>query len=570
MNINKYKEICNLDTITLQKRTIVKEIDINRLTILTNCNDGNFHDWIFKSNDLICNKCNSSYNELIKLLPISNKINYLDKIKINNLKELSKKYCLNGLTHELKSEGICNLCHININTYEPSDNELIKLEKNIENKKNKLIIENINLMKKYNEKINNINKKKKKILNKFNKRYKNNCEDSLEKYIDKFIDKLILILGNKIKIDEYNIYLKDTLYIIDHDYLGNYSKNIIYITSLDNKILFYKNHPIFSKDILYYNDKANKVFVYYDFITLQYLGYSSDNKKLIKTINKPSLIINLSIKDSLLLLGYENIYYNLYHINKDYDKEYIHLINNNDDINQDIILNIIRNRINNLKQIIVRTFSIIYNIINNGKIVSIYNIDEKNIINKFNKRLHKIKLFDENNHNKIFKNNKYIIDNIFIKYNISNIKLDIIRNYINISNILLLKNADSKILFYLVYNLNNLLDYNKKSQNEIDIAYLIIEIIRYLFNIYYRPYSNYNIRKFDYLLINEVSYANDTVKVVGNYQELLTQQEIDDPNIADEKYSNLEAVDALDIDDYDVDDDIDNRLETLGGDGYEE
>lgn len=60
------------------------------------------------------------------------------------------------------------------------------------------------------------------------------------------------------------------------------------------------------------------------------------------------------------------------------------------------------------------------------------------------------------------------------------------------------------------------------------------------------------------------------MQVVGNYQELLTQQEIDDPNIAEEKYSNLEAFDALDIDDYDVDDDIDNRLETLGGDGYEE
>jgi hypothetical protein len=96
---------------------------------------------------------------------------------------------------------------------------------------------------------------------------------------------------------------------------------------------------------------------------------------------------------------------------------------------------------------------------------------------------------------------------------------------------------------------------------------MLIKIIRYLFNIYYRPYSNYNIRKFDFLLINETPYVDETLKVIGHYQELLTQHEIDDPSKKDEDYSIQEAVGSLDIDDYEQDDDIDGAAEAL--DGYE-
>jgi hypothetical protein len=112
-----------------------------------------------------------------------------------------------------------------------------------------------------------------------------------------------------------------------------------------------------------------------------------------------------------------------------------------------------------------------------------------------------------------------------------------------------------------------LLDYNKQPVVESELAHLIIKIIRYLFNLYYRPYSNYNIRRFDFLLINETPYIDETLKVVGHYQELLTQQEIDDPDKKDQYYSEQEAFDSLDIDDYERDDDIDGTAEAL--DGYE-
>ena len=68
-------------------------------------------------------------------------------------------------------------------------------------------------------------------------------------------------------------------------------------------------------------------------------------------------------------------------------------------------------------------------------------------------------------------------------------------------------------------------------------------------------------------MINETPYIDETLKIIGHYQELLTQHEIDDPDKKEQVYSEQEAIDSLDIDDYDKDDDIDGTAEAL--DGYE-
>jgi hypothetical protein len=323
------------------------------------------------------------------------------------------------------------------------------------------------------------------------------------------------------------------------------------------------NHPSFNKDVIYYKDKANKVFVYYDSITLQYLGYSEDNKIIKRSRNNASLKIELSIIDSILYLGYENQYFNIYHINKDFIKE---LPKNLGSDSKEIILQIIRNRMVNLKQIISRAQSMIHNIRNSGQITSIYNQDEKEIINEFTKKLKKFNMKDSQNHNNVFKHHKHILTRLPINYKIpENINLNLNKNYLDVGIINSLANSDIKLVFYLIYNFNRLLDYNKQPAIESELAHLIIKIIRYLFNLYYRPYSNYNVRKFDYLLINEIPYIDDTLKVVGHYQELLTKQEIDDKEKKEENYSAQEAFDSLDIDDYEQDDDIDGAAEALDG-----
>jgi hypothetical protein len=560
----KHIEGCSLTTIELDKNPI--KIDNNLIDNLSNCSDGKFHKWVFKNNDLMCNLCNKSYNEILKTLNITSSENisneYLDKLKNINLYKLAKKYCISGEQHEFDNTGKCIKCKVDVNTFKPTDKELKQLDKNLEIKTNEILLEQINKMNERNKQHVKINTKIKEIIHNFNKEYDKIINLKLENYINTFVDKLIKILGNKIKVNDKIIYLKETIYIIDHDYLGNTIKSPINILSSDNKIQFAYNHSSFNKDVVYYKDKSNNVYVYYDSITMQYLGYSEDNKNIKKNKNNPSLQVELSIKDSIIYLGYENQYYNVYHVNKDFQDNLPKILD------KESILKIIRTRINDLKQIIIRAQSMINNIRNSGKVLSNYNINEKEIVNEFTKKLKKFNITDSKNNNIIFENFKHILSNIHINHRIpENFNIHLNKNYIDVNIINSLGNSDIKLIYYLIDNFNKLLDYNDQPAIESELAHLLVKIIKFLFNMYYRPYFNYNIRKFDYLLLNETPYIDETLKMVGHYQELLTQQEIDDPEKEEEAYSMQEAKDSLDIDDYDQDDDIDGAAEAL--DGYE-
>ncbi len=544
--------------------------DKNMFDILTNCPDGKFHNWSFKNGDLICNLCGKSYNELTKILNTSSSEDlnneYMNKLKNINLEKLSKKYCISGDVHDFDQNGVCSKCGININTWKPTEKDFKLLEKNLETKSNDTTLIQINKMKAYNDKLIEEQINTKKILNKLFKRYDELTKGKLENYVLDFVDRLSKILGNKIKVNDSVIYLKETVYIIDHDYFGNQIKEPLYVLSSEDKIQLAQNHPIFNKDILYYKDKANKVYVYYDSITLQYLGYSDDNKNIKRNKNNAALIIDLSIKDTLMYMGYENQYYNIYHINRDYQKN---LPKSLGDDSKDIVLNIIRTRMNNLKQIISRFQSIINNIRNSGVTSSIYTQQENEIVTEFTKKLKKFNLKDESGHNNVFKHSKYVISKLPVSYSIpNNLDIKLNNNYIDVNIINALTNTDNKLIFFLVFNLNRLLDYNKQPAIESELSHLIIKIIKYLFNLYYKPYSNYNVRKFDFLLLNETPYIDEKLKIVGHYQELLTQQEIDDPDKKEESYDAQEAFNSLDIDDYEQDDDIDGAAEAL--DGYED
>ena len=97
---------------------------------------------------------------------------------------------------------------------------------------------------------------------------------------------------------------------------------------------------------------------------------------------------------------------------------------------------------------------------------------------------------------------------------------------------------------------------------------LIVRLIKHSFNFYYKPYYNYYVRQFDYYLLNEVPYIEEYLKGVGYYQELLSKEEIDDPDKKEQNITSNEELNALDIDDYEVNDDIDESAEAL--DGYED
>lgn len=562
-SIYEFKKHCNIKTVKLKTTNI--KADNNNINIITNCPSGKFHKWIFKNNDLLCEYCSSSYNELIKNninnyeIEISkNDINYINKIKNINLINLNKKYCISGEIHEFNENNICIKCNKNINTFIPNNDELKLFEKNLEKKSNENFQNNINYIERYNENKNKLENKINKIINKFNNNFNSIIVNKIDNYIITFIERLIKILSNKITINNNPVFLQDTVYIIDHDYLGISNNKPISILASDDKIIISNNHPLFNKSIIYYKDKQNNMYVYYDLINLLYLGYSNDNTTLKTTKNIASLKINYSVKDMFLFLGYENKYVNLYYYNKELK------------INTSIITDILRNRINNLKYIILRFKSILYNISNNGVNKSNYNIDEKQLINEYTNKFKVFNLKNENNKKYIFKNDIYILNKLVFENNIPLIiNYNIINNYIDISFINNFNNLDIKILYYLIFNLHRLLDYNNNSNVIIDVAILIIKIIKYFFNMYFIPINNLDIRKFDYsLLFTENKYNNDKLIVSGYYNELIDVSELDNPNVLENNIDSKEAFESIDIDDYDVDDEVDGNAEAL--DGYDD
>lgn len=535
---NENKEYCLVSSFKINKKPEIK--NNNSLNNLTNCSSGSFHKWYSKNGKLECSICKEIYDDN---LTETNNTNYHEKVKLTIIKKLTKKYCISGKFHDINEKTyICNICNINPDTYKYTEKELYQLEKNINN----TIY--------YPPKKEN-NDDIKKIMKKFNKNY-----IDINNYIHEFIEKLINIVGDKIKINNSIIYLKDTLYIIKYNYLGILLKEPIYIRSSSDIVKIYEKHSYFKKDVIYYKDKANNVFVYYDIISLQYIGYSEDNKNIKYNNNIASLIIELSIKDSLLYLGLENKYINLYHLDPNYQ------YNSNID-SCSIINNLIRTRICNLKQLINNTISIIYTIRNHKKYNQYYNVNQKEIVDEFSKKLKQFNIKDKDNHNIIFKNFIIINNNLKMNKFCSTIDIKLINNYFDCSFINNMKNIDLKLIYYLISNFNKLLDYNEQNNIKIEIANMIVKIIQYLHKSYYNPINQCDIRKFDFLLINDISYIDENVRIVGYYNELVSINELDEDKIKEENYNAQEENDALDIDDYKDDEndneDIDYNIEAI-------
>jgi hypothetical protein len=562
-----YKERCNSEKIKLDK---IKQSRLtNKIDMLSLCPDGKFHNWTYKSGDLICSKCGQSYNNLVKTFETTSEsetekssINYIQKLGMLNLLNLfRKKYCLTGELHDVKDEK-CTKCKLDPSTYNPSEKELKKLQENLEAKTYEQSIEQINKMKKYLEIIKEEEDKKEKIINKFMKRYEESTNNKVYSYVSDFVDKLQKMLGQKIKVGDKMIYLKDTIYYIDHDHLGNSRKETISVLSSQDIVKIRENHPGFSKDVVFYKDKNKNVFVYYDVITLQYLGYSDDDRNIKKTKANVSLKVELGLRDSLMLLGFENKYINIFHLDNS-------LLNKDaKDYNVREIIELgLRNRINNLRQIITRAQSIIWNVRNRGRIVSLYNVEEKAIIVEFIQKLKDFKVRDKEANDKIFKHSSYILNSLNLVDAIPDkLNIELNEHWLDANKLNQLNNTDAKLLFFFVFHLNRLLEYNN---NNVEIGLLIVRLIVFLFNQWYLHISDSQIRKMDWILVNDI-YPEDKIEGTDYYQELLTKEQIDKRAIenADANLDDKEASEALDIDDYgEENDDIDYSAEAL--DGYD-
>ena len=538
------KEKCETKTTILD---ILPPIPFNyNIDVYTNCITGKFHEWDFKNDKLVCNLCDIVFDNIG--LDNDGNISRVIELKMLILRKLANTYCINGDLHKIDmSTNICNKCNKNVNSYQYTKKELFEMEKNLINIGNTKAREQIETIKIY------FDKKKEQLVSvqhiiiKNLELYSEKTDNNMVNYVDLFINILIKNIGEKIKIDGNTIYLRDTIYIIKNDYLGTSIKNNIIILSSENKIFTSYNHPFYKKDVIYYHDKHNNTFVFYNNITKNYIGYSKDNKTFYTYKSDSYIEIVSSVKDIILNFGLENKFFNIYHLSTEYK-----LPSKKRDP-YTILKQIIRLRCNNIKQCIYRSISIIEKIKNTYNIPTIYNIKETLLLNEFQRSL---KNFDTTN---IFKNIYDITSNI----NINNIDIKIDDNimtkqYIDTSILMKLNNMDSKLLFYYLFNLHKLIDINTNPGIRISLCYMIIKLIIFCFNIYYIPIENNVLRKFDSVLSNESPYIDDKMQVSGYYMDLVNTQEIDDEAVKEITYDINEENKALDIDDFEKEDYEDN------------
>ena len=517
------------------------------IDVFTNCPDGRFHEWNFHNGTIVCSLCNTKYNDLIK--ENNHGVGTVNKLRLLYLRKLANIHCIDGDIHDIDiNTNICKKCKINVSNHEYKSDELFKLEKNLRKRSDMKALNQLETIKKYFEKIENRKEHDLKIMVVLNQRYDKFTDGKLSNYIDDFIDLLIKNVGTKIKIANKTLYLKDTLYSIKNDYTGNIIKNEIIILSSDNKIMFTDNHFYYKRDVIYYHDKIHGVFVYYDALTKNYLGYTKDNKKFESYKSTQYIEVIHSVRDMLLMIGLEHEYINVNHIIDNKSNK-----NKNNHIN--IIKQLIRLRFNNLKQIIQRTNSIIEKINNATKEKETpYNGEEFKLVSEFRKSLRNFKTTDNENKTPIFKHLYTITNNASLKELPEKVHINITNNMAETKILNKLNNIDGLLLFYYVYNLNKLIEYNEQPAIRTNLCYMIVKLIQYNYYNYYIPFENSQIRKFDSILSVDAPYIDESSRVVGYYQELVSVKEIDEDANKEKEYDMNEEQNALDIDEYDEND----------------
>ena len=375
--------------------------------------------------------------------------------------------------------------------------------------------------------------------------------------VDNVINLMENIIGPNININNNNIYLKKTVYIIDHDHLGNSKSSPLIYLDTENKVEFKKNESFFKTDVYYYMDKARNITVFYHAYNLYLLGYKEMNKEYItlKNTNK-YMKINHSIRNKLLLLGHSRINYQ---ISNEIKSEQTKLIKFTE--------NIIRNRIHNLKNIIKEFQMIIYQIKN--KNTSTFNNVVKQFIDKF-----KSLIYFGTDGNRIFEEWKFIIDNVYFIPFKSNVNIDISGDILNVNKLLKLNNNDNILLYYLCQQIQEFIDINNDQYNKSKLVYLLTTIINQLFdqhNIMETIYMNNEVKKFN-LLITNISISDTDAEIVDIDENI----QYDDEKLTDEQRDKLEneiedlkeTAEGMDIDmEREEYDDIDDGMDMIQAEG---
>lgn len=527
------------------------KIKIEGISNITNCSTGNFHNWTTNGNTFKCKLCNLKINELIYNVKDSKEI--LEKYKNLELNLLAQKYCLidkdfHQYVFNPKTKiNICNKCK-NTNNHIYTNTELQVIKKIVFNTdRYDNFIKDTKL---FNDVIEKDNQYIKKVI----ETTKNHMTLNKNKdYIDTFIDKLKSLVGEVLKGSNV-IYLKNNEYLIDHDHNGHDLGGDNIIITDDTTINIKQNHPFFKKDVIYYTDKrGSRIDVYYDATTKYLIGYKELARDYVDIKNTTKQIkINQSLYNKLKILGYSTEYINTQNYS---------LYNKHDKYNH-ILKDICSNRLENLKRTILEFQRVFNNILNkrnvsknkkNEKDTSMqhYFSDKLNIIiRKYEDNFNNIKTSDKNGKGKLFKHWKGMTRGIFIN-DFKDIYFSEDISYINVNEINRYDEHSNIMLYYIIEQFSNLLDYNNNNFNKINIANFIIEFINAIYNRYNHDYVylNTDINKFIYSLTSKGYLKTDLqAQTDGIYEESIDSDI--EPTEEEIEYNMdvKESLDAIDVD----------------------
>jgi hypothetical protein len=564
--------------------------DMTKLSNLSNCIDGEFHDFKCKDKTFICERCNESANPS-KIIPDSIKILYQRQI-ILYLRRLTLKYCIDGKIHNIENNK-CLYCKFDTNSPRIySDKELFSMyniiEKNINNK-NLLFAEYINKLKiKNSNQITLI----KSIFDKLSFKFQKNDND-ITKSVNIILDSIQKLLGIDIIINNKTYNLHYNIYYIDHDYNGSKLESPIQVYEKDNKFRSIENHPHYKRDVLVYSMQKNtKYELFYDLQEKYFLGYREINKEY-NDINNTTikLEINYSIKNMLLQFGLTRQQINI----KDFYPEIIGMSQDNIDIkytnNKHFLMNDFINKIcarrfslikklgNELNKYINR-FKFNYNVtlfVNEfitpitNKLDTIYEPSNNPLDILYVKYKKKIDsdIITEITNNKHHVFLKYMNDILlYMPFHFKNSSNNEIKfsEFIDYNFILKNDTCSNIILNYIFDEFNRLINYNTNKTIKTNIAHFIVDIICILFNEYYneKHYFDKNINYFNQVLYSsdfylEIQNIDSLVDVIDYYSDQYSEQELnslkedDKEKIINEIDNDIEEAEALDIDDENLD-----------------
>ena len=546
------------------------------ITNVTNCPFGSYHYWTNKGDDNYCILCDEKSSEVMGDIDRTNEAYYY------NLNKIASRRCIEGTFHDfVEKDGdfICKICGrkpnevIHVMNFVHMGNQTIidiqglrehfnKQMQEMYSKKdldelsmNVIRLENENVQKIFKldiqnskiEKENEIEQEKisKELLSSYKKESGDKLYGQITAVTNKFIKILESLIGqdSNLDIDKYPVYLHDNVYIIDHTYNGDPLNEPIILTQKENRIIFKEDNSFFKTDVYYYTDNREQVDVFYHAVTLKLLGYKEKHKDYVK-INKANtyLIINPSIRDRILTIGYKTRYID---ISGMFMKNYENITDANKNYFQ-ILDNLIREHIFKIRTVIDKFNSIMYKIKNyqppdtTGDVpppTFLYatQIMDK-LIAKYTKLLKDVNVGENDMAFDDWNNIRYSFTYIPINWEESNVR-PTENTYINSELINHYDVSSNLMIYYLINELISVIDANTEKITKTNIAQMYIEIIIYIYNLYnIDKYKNsLELKRFEYILNGSDVMVDILRKGQGLTQSKELEEQLDDirPDILD-------------------------------------